>query len=292
MELKKIITHPGGAHRDDFVAVCLLLGEHAAVTVERREPEPAELDDPAIAVVDVGGRYEPTLRNFDHHQFPREEAPRCAITLILDYLGLLEEARRFCDWLETAELIDVRGPNVTAASFGLSRDQMAAFNSPIDVGMIHRFGDQTTLEPGEPLHVVMSWIGADLAGYLSGMCARIELARAQGQRWVLDDRDGERFHAVFFPRSEPLPDEPSALLAQWVRAEGWEDDIAVLIYPDRRGTGYAVARYQDHPRFDFTRLEGRDGVRFTHPSGFVAKTSITSEEDLKALALAAVTPRR
>lgn len=285
----KIVTHPGGAHKDDFLAVCLLLGQFE-LPVERRDPTPEDLADDTVAVIDVGGEHDPEKLNFDHHQFSREEQPRCAITLILEHLGLLEEARKFCDWLETAEWMDVRGPNVTAGWLEVSREQMARLNSPIDIGMIRRFGSCQELNPGEPLHQVMTWIGADLASYLEGMRGRITLAREKGQRWSLKTKSGETFEVLFYERTEELPDEPSSLMAQWARAEGWQDEIAVLVYPDSRGEGYGMARYQDHPRFDFTRIEGAEGVHFTHASGFLAKTSVTDQEQLKSFIRRAILP--
>ena len=41
--------------------------------------------------------------------------------------------------------------------------------------------------------------------------------------------------------------------------------------------------YRDNPRLDFTQLEGLPGVHFTHARGFVAKTSVTDVNGLKAL---------
>lgn len=278
----KIVTHPGGAHKDDFLAVCLMLGRFS-VPVERRDPTDEDLLNSEVAVIDVGGRHEPELLNFDHHQFGREEEPRCAVTLVLEHLQLLEEARKFCDWLETTEWMDVRGPNVTAGWLEITREQMARLNSPIDIGMIRRFASHTQLESGDPLHQVMAWIGEDLASYLEGMRGRIALAREKGQRWTV-----EGFEVLFLERDGNIPDDASSLLAQWTRAEGWDNEIAVLIYPDRRGEGYGMARYQDHPRFDFTRIEGAEGVHFTHASGFLAKTSITSESELKGLVSRAI----
>jgi len=69
--LKQIITHPGSAHKDDFLACSVLVHLHE-VPILRREPTEEDLNDPGICVVDVGGRHEPELKNFDHHQFPQD----------------------------------------------------------------------------------------------------------------------------------------------------------------------------------------------------------------------------
>ena len=109
MSFSLILTHPGGSHKDEFLACCLLIAKHGAPVV-RREPTPDDLVDPAVAVVDVGGEHTPELGNFDHHQFPKDHPPVCALSLVLQQLGVYDDARAFCDWLEPAEWFDTRGP--------------------------------------------------------------------------------------------------------------------------------------------------------------------------------------
>ena len=60
-----------------------------------------------------------------------------------------------------------------------------------------------------------------------------------------------------------------------------------MVYPDRRGEGYDISRYDDHPALDFSRVQDEPDVHFAHASGFVCKTSATEEERLKALILGA-----
>ena len=79
------------------VSPAVLLAEHP-VPIVRREPGTADLADPSIAVVDVGDQHDPELGNFDHHQFPRDHPPVCSLSLVLQHLGMYEDARAFCDW--------------------------------------------------------------------------------------------------------------------------------------------------------------------------------------------------
>src|SRR5687768_10160191 len=111
---RTILTHPGGAHKDEVLACSVLLAQQP-VPVVRREPGPADLADLTICVVDVGHVHDPTLNNFDHHQFPKDHPPTCSLSLVLQHLGLYEEAREFCEWLEPAEWFDCRGPFTTAS---------------------------------------------------------------------------------------------------------------------------------------------------------------------------------
>ena len=125
--IERIVTHPGGAHKDDLLAVCVLVAAYGA-PVARRNPTDEELDDPSVAVVDIGGSDDASKSNFDHHQYPREHEPVCALSLVLRHLGVYDDAREFCDWLEPAEWLDARGPNQTANWLGVPRRIISQLN--------------------------------------------------------------------------------------------------------------------------------------------------------------------
>jgi len=281
--VRTILTHPGGAHKDDLLGACVLMSIHGAPVV-RREPSPEELDDPSVAVVDVGGRHEPERLNFDHHHFPREHAPTCALSLVLDHLGLYEDARKLCDWLEPAEWFDSRGPVKTAAHLGVPRRAVSQLLSPVDVTLLRRFAKVDHLEPGETLYEFMRMVGTDLLDYLNDSRRRITEVEARVQQWSVSTDDGVAA-AVFLPRTEPIVDEPSGSLTMFVRTRGLE--VAALVYPDRRGSGYGIARYEDHPRLDFSRVADEPDVGFAHKSGFMCKTTATTPERLQAIIRAA-----
>lgn len=283
--LERIVTHPGGAHKDDLLAVCVLVAKHA-VPVERRDPTPDELDDPKVAIIDIGGSHDPAKMNFDHHHFDREHPPTCALSLLLQHLGLYEDAKRFCDWLEPAEWFDSRGPNKTATWLEVPRKAISQLNSPIDMTLLRRFAAQSSHAPGEPLYTYMQMVGQDLLDYLATVRERIAFVQEHGKRWQVAAGD-DAVEVVFLPRTDPPADEPSAAAKSYVRAEGLEDVVAAIVYPDRRGGGYGIARYEDHPRLDFTRVEGESDVHFAHKSGFMCKVTATDPARLQALVAAA-----
>jgi hypothetical protein len=72
-------------------------------------------------------------------------------------------------------------------------------------------------------------------------------------------------------------------VANYIRAERAEDSIAAMVYPDRRGEGYGIGRYEDHPQLDFSRVEGEEDVHFAHKSGFMCKTSASDPKRLQEL---------
>jgi len=279
--ISSILTHPGGAHKDEFLACAVLLTE-SAVPVVRREPTAADLENPAVAVVDVGDQHEPERNNFDHHQFSRDHNPTCALSLVLQHFGLYEDAREFCDWLETAEWFDCRGPVDTAQWLGTDRETLAKLNSPIDVTVLRRFATQNEHTPGEPIWELMRMIGEDLVGYIRELRERLDFIGRHAEIWSIPHGETE-FKALYMPRTDPLPEEPSAGLGRYVERQGLENEVLALIYPDRRGQGYGLRRYNDDPHLDFTRLEAEADVHFAHARGFIAKTSATTVERLQAL---------
>jgi hypothetical protein len=250
--------------------------------IERREPTAAELEDPEVAVVDIGGVHDPARANFDHHHFPREHPPTCALSLVLDHLGLYQDARRFCDWLETAEWFDSRGPNRTGEWLGVPRRAISQLNSPIDMTLLRHFAQAARVEPTDPLYAFMKLVGNDLLDYLRDARQRLDFLEQRVQRWSIACGD-DVIEALFLPRSEPAVSEPSGMLGSYIRAHALDATIAAIVYPDRRGDGFGIGRYEDHPGLDFSRVEGEPDVHFAHKSGFMCKTTASDPARLQQL---------
>ena len=276
-----LLTHPGSAHKDEFLACCVLLALHP-VPIVRREPTAADLNDPKIAVVDVGHEHDPARNNFDHHQLPKDHAPTCSLSLVLQHLGIYADARKFCDWLEPAEWFDCRGPISTAKFLGVDRNALPKLNSPIDITLLRRFALADRIEPTAPLWAIMHMIGEDLLDYVRTLRTRLDFIAQHAQVWELV-LGGEPAQILFLPRTDPLPDEPSMGLERYIEAQNLAGKIVGTVAPDRRSTGYGLSRFQDNPRLDFTRIADAPGVHFAHARGFVAKTSLTDHAHLKAL---------
>lgn len=275
--ITSIVTHPGGAHKDDFLACAVLLTQ-APVAIERRDPSEADLADETIAVVDIGHQHDAALLNFDHHQFEREHVPTCALSLVLQHLGIYEDAREFCSWLEVAEWFDCRGPVDTAKWLEMDRETLGKLNSPLDITILRRFASQTEHKPGEPIWEIMRMIGQDLVDYVTSLRARLDFVAQHAEVWEMDG-----FKALFMPRTDPMPDEASSGLGYHVQKLGLEEEVLALIYPDSRGTGYGMRRFNDDTRMEFTQIENEPDVHFTHARGFIAKTSCAEKDRLRTL---------
>jgi len=286
MSIKLIVTHPGSSHKDDLLACCLLAHLHG-VPIERREPADQDLADPEICVVDVGSSHDAALNNFDHHQFPKDGPPLCALSLVLQNLGLYEDALAFCEWLRPAEWLDTLGPVAAASKMGIGREAFGQLMSPVDITLLRRFADQTRLTAESPVYQVMLMIGEDLIYYLKGLRARLDYLREHCEFWTVSSEQGT-VEAVFLERSEVSVDDPSFGLDQFVASVSQDREIVATVSPDRRGVGYGLTRYEDNLRVDFTRVKDCEDVRFVHRSGFVAKTDVTDQRRLKELLAQAI----
>ena len=283
--IKTIITHPGGAHKDDFLACSVLLSNHS-VSIFRRDPTEQELEDPEVAVVDIGHQHDPKLNNFDHHQLPRDHEPTCALSLVLQKFEIYEDTKEFCSWLETTEWFDCRGPHDTAEWLGVDREAMAKLNSPLDVTMFQAFARQKEHHPGEPVWEVMKMMGTDLVQYVTGLRGRINQVAKIEEFWDLGQGE-DMIKVAFVPRTEPEVEEASGGLAWRIKELGLEEEVVAMVYPDSRGGGYGMRRYDDNLALDFSQLSEQPDVHFTHNRGFIAKTSTTKVSRLKELVLLA-----
>lgn len=282
-----ILTHPGSAHKDELLACSVLLALQP-VPVLRREPTPEDLANASVCVVDVGYQHAPELNNFDHHQFPKDHPPTCSLSLVLKHLGLYEDARQFCEWLEAAEWFDCRGPIVTARWLGVEPATLPKLNSPIDITLLRRFALTSRLEPGDTLWEMMRMIGEDFLDYVKTLRTRLDVIGRHAEIWDLE-LAGSAAKILFLPRSEPLPEDPSMGLDHFIQSRGLAESVVGTVSPDRRSTGYGLSRFRDNPRLDFTRIANRPEVHFAHARGFVAKTSASDVAVLKQLIVQAGT---
>lgn len=284
MTIQLIVTHPGGAHKDDFLACCLLAHLHG-VPIQRREPGEEDLASTSTCVVDIGGAHDAERNNFDHHQFPRDAPPLCALSLVLQDLEMYDDALSFCKWLRPAEWLDTYGPNETAKLMGIPRAAFSDLLSPIDVTLLKRFATHTELTPDNPIYQVMCMVGEDIVTYVRSLRERLNYLKQHCQWWTIetDGTSNAPIHALFLEQNDVIASDPSFGIFAFIAEQQKEDQVQALVYPDRRGDGYGMTRYEDCPRLNFSLIEDHDGVRFAHKRGFVAKVESTDPARLKEL---------
>lgn len=282
--MSRIITHGGKAHRDDLASVCLALAINPNIRrIDRRDPTETELEDPEVLVLDVGGRHEPDLSNFDHHQRGRGDDPECALSLwsslatvrVGDSEERLRNLLENTKWFQTTVELDVRGPFAVAKSRGISPGDIFALGSPVEGALLGLFEQATVLLFDGSMFRMMAEIGHQLLDQL--------IATELGRKAVEADAKICDLGGV---EVTILSLEDISGLSVWRERRGMSGGMGV--WPDDRGPGWALFRHEDDPRVDLSVLEGAEGVNFAHRGGFIAKTEEMPIEQALELARRAI----
>ena len=254
-KVRRIVTHGGLPHMDDIMAcaIAYALGVPHDAVIERRNPKPGELESMTVLVLDVGGTHDPEHLDFDHHQRSREEEPKCAFKLFSEWLGVDEEFSMLFPWYATWNLLDVAGPNVTAAALGTTWDRLEGLvANPLADFVIRRFAD----DPSFRQKIVLTLSNA------IGLTRR--LWKSTNEKVVAREVCG--LPAGDFTAC--ATEEISRCSDIWIRL----NRPALIISKDNRGEGLTILRCNDDPRLDFSRCAGRPYAVFCHPGGFLVKT--------------------
>lgn len=274
----RIITHSGNGHRDDFLAVCLVLGaklfgasDERNLPVVIRTPDHTNAQgwhDPEWDVVlDMGGG------ELDHHQLtPDRENPVCAVTLVLQKAGALDAARLAFPWLKATEVLDCFGPKAQAEEYGTNTAVTEALRSPVEMAMIDLFSRYH--EVPLSMRILMARIGQELWLKVQAEYRKEEEFRHLQDNTVTVDIKGSQVRIA-----TGVSPAISRLIPEWEAREGLPPS-AVIVSTDERGDGYSLYRVNDAPGWDFSRIGDRPEITFSHKNGFVAKTRIRVEADV------------
>jgi hypothetical protein len=263
-----IITHAGSAHFDDVLALALILATNVSTyfEVERREPSPGELEDPAVWVVDVGGRFQPELRNFDHHQ--SVDCP-AAFVLVARYLGI-EYILSVLPWWHFKDSVDRIGPARSSQQFGAGDDLVN--RNPVENWLVDRFATS----PADSLPLLKSF-GESIIASATGLKRQLDFWKSCRRLMI------SGVPAMIAETTE------SYGLEEFRRAVADPPDIVISL--DKRSPGWRLFRYDGAP-VDFSRLADYPEIEFAHKSGFLAKTRDRLPEDqLIALVARAIIAR-
>jgi len=275
----KIVTHPGSAHKDDFLATCVLLASLVNVQVFRREPTSADLADPDTYVVDVGLQYDPERHNFDHHH---NHALPCAFHLVMQHLGHHEAATVMFEWYPHMSMMDVRGPYRTAEHLGVDSSVLFATSSPIDGYIISTFGNVESLSSTDPLYKFMKALGKDMIALIGRKMQRLERLKLEAQVVSV-----KHLKAV----TSDITNSPKLAMELYLRFLH-DERIVMSITPSNRGEGWELLRLGDNTIVDFRAIAESPDILFVHSSGFLAKTHVRlpMPEVLKLACQAVSTP--
>ncbi|MEE4253705.1 MAG: MYG1 family protein [Desulfuromusa sp.] len=255
----KIITHPGSAHKDDFMSVSILLATLGSAEIYRREATPEDLADPKTYVVDVGMVYDPEKHNFDHHQDPTFP---CAFHLVMRHLGYHDAALEVFGWYSHMSMMDVRGPYRTAQYLGVDTSVLFAASSPIDGYILSCFSKLSSLTRQDVFYGLMKDFGEDFIKLVSQKMKRLEQLKKETQ--ILPVKHLKVLVSM-------IGDNPKLSMELYLRDLG-DDEVVMSITPSVRGEGWELLRLGDNLQIDFRHVAKNPEVRFVHANGFMAKT--------------------
>jgi hypothetical protein len=260
-----IVTHPGRAHFDEFFAVSLVLAvdSTADFSIQRRNPTKEELDDPNVWVIDIGERYEPELRNFDHHQ---DLDLHASFVLVSDYLNLTNELK-VTPWWTYKDKIDCFGPFKIAKEMGIKR--LLNIYSPVEVWLLKMF-EQDPCAISQMMRLFGQSVIKEAKLLFSQLnlwesCEKVKVKDKIVLIGLTDDTTGAQ-------RYSDTMDTPAAISVTF----------------DGRGKGWRLSRVNDAHGVDFSKVIGHKDILFAHKNGFVAKTKerLSKDEVLKLVELA------
>lgn len=266
--MKYAVVHGGAAHRDEILAVGLAIYADVitlSTRVIRRDPTPEELEDPKVLILDVGERHDLQRMCFDHHHLPRGTR-ECALSLLARHLRVkgrepmtYHELWEDRPWYRFTVGLDSLGPFAMAKELGLE-SLPPELNSPfewiiIDAAENSKEFDELVkmmafqviggrVEDALKLHDKLAWLKQNA-----------EIQEVDGVKVLLVESDD-----VF-----GVNDYRASLLEDGV-------EVAISISHDDRGPGLCLYRFADHPRVDFSKVEGDEAVLFAHKGGFIVKT--------------------
>lgn len=279
---KFLLTHPGRGHTDDLLTTAVLLSHFAEqpACVMRRDPSAADLQDTHIIVYDVGYEHTPDFGNFDHHQFSASET-RCALSLVLEELGLREKALLYWPWLNATEIMDTQGPKGVGKFLQIDYpSQGQPLASPVEGIILEWWSSQTQINPGDPLHNLLTKIGKDLLGSIQEIENRLVLLRK-----TVEVFDFSRFQGAFI--NIPREENPSRFISHFWKEIGIEP--LASISPDERGKGTSFFS-RDPEILNFSKFKEDPRTKFVTSNGRLAKTHlpVSREESLEFIKAALV----
>ncbi len=266
MKTQLIITHPGSAHFDEITAIGLILAMNADTVfrIERREPAQADLDNPDVWVIDIGDRYEPEKRNFDHHQ--DIDCPT-SFVLVAKYLGLLE-TMSVMPWWNFKDSVDRLGPGKSSIIYHAGDDLVN--RSPVENWLKARFA----ADPEASLPLLKTF-GAHIIENARMLKTQIDFWKTSSRLVIsgVPAMIGETWESAGLEEFRRLDENPP--------------DIVISL--DRRDKGWRLFRFEGAP-VDYSLISDRPEIAFAHKSGFMAATKERlSIDNLIALVSKAVT---
>lgn len=273
---KLIITHAGEPHLDEILSVAMVLAHDPEVAcIERRDPTPEEFEDPSIWILDQGGRLDPQLLNFDHHQF-EHGVIECTLSLLAAHLGIARYLETL-PWFRQVVLMDAIGPFKAADFNGCGAEVVQAIYTPFAEFFLRQFQDTNRIVAADSLFDHLRFMGVNTMNQYRREQERLDLLRRKSRISRVGGID-----VIFFPEEVS---EPSMAMHAFAAEKGISGGVCVV--RDDRNPGWSIKRLFEDPAVNLHLLAGDQRVLFAHTSGFIAKISLVPPEELPELIIKA-----
>lgn len=270
MRRTKIVTHFGKAHRDEFLACCVVLFHefrrgHLAY-IERRLVSSSDLNDSGVWVIDTGERYEPEALNFDHHHIATD---LCSLDMVMRHIlgdNTYQIYRAVSPWLKSTAIHDNDGAQNAAEKLGMHIRAYMATRSPIEKFILDRFSEVMVVQPDTYLTLMMRDIGRMIIASAEEFVDTLPSIMANTPPPF--DHKGIRVWDVRTINSEDSATQ--AMLNQHASTKG----VDLMISSASRTTG-GIGLYRQswaEHKADLQLAKGHPAVKFVHKNGYYATT--------------------
>lgn len=271
-----IITHPGSAHLDDFLSCCLVVNKTGNVKkINRKEPNKAEIKDPAIWKLDVGECYDPEIKCFDHHQDGVHN--ECTLSLLLKSWGYWSIANDVYKWLKIVVINDTLGPKEVTRELEISFKAMGALNSFVERSILDLFNKQKEINKGSVLFSLMEIIGQNFFALIDEYTTVMEEVKGKIEYKIINGVQAVFCYKNLNHSSTLTRIVKDKLKERWPNLKG-----GITVYPNKRvNNTIALRRHDDDERVDFSRISQYEKVVYSHPNGFFLSMKRVTEEQLE-----------
>ncbi len=271
-----IITHPGSAHLDDFLSCCLVVNKSGNIKkIKRKEPDKAEIKDPAIWKLDVGERLDPEIKCFDHHQDGMNE--ECTLSLLLKNWGLWSIANEVHKWLNIVVVNDTKGPKEVTKQLKISFKAMGALDSFVERTILDLFKKQKEIKKESLLFSLMEIIGQNFFALIDEYATVMEKVNEKLEYKTINGVQSIFCYEGLTHSSTLLRIIRDKMIEKWPNLKG-----GIAVYPNKRVKGtIALRRYDDDERVNFSRISNYDKVVYSHPAGFFISVEQMTKDQLE-----------
>ncbi len=273
----KIIVHEGNAHLDEFLSACIVIYNEGDINIiYRRSPTLDELNNSIDWKIDIGKKFSPSKRQFDHHLsvFLKTELlpynvntlSDCSFSLLLKHYGVWEKALEVYKWLPVVVMLDVRGTKVTEEQFGISRYAITSLDSFVERSILDIFERKKVIEKKSFLFQLMKFIGKLFFHKIDEYFKMYKTANKHAEIYSVNG-----VPIIKYLYKTYYSDQLIRVLGIIKRDSFPYDKGGIAILPNKRPKGsIGLKRFNDDNRVDFRRIKDYEKVVYVHHNGFFA----------------------